>query len=177
MASQRRSNHAGIRWPHAIRAPPGANPLMTALLDPVDLFRSATPEARQTLSDRGRARTFHAGETLMRQGDISDAMHVILSGRVRVERAHSGEDAPILLAELGPNDVVGEIGVLDGGPRTATVTALEETRTLELHRTLLAVVLIQYPEIATDLLRKLSTRLRNTDEILDTLARDGAKRL
>jgi CRP/FNR family cyclic AMP-dependent transcriptional regulator len=150
---------------------------MTALLDPVDLFRSATPEARRTLSDRGRLRTFQPGQILMRQDDVSDAMHVILAGRVRVERTHSGEPAPMVLAELGPNEVVGEIGVLDGGPRTATVTALEETRTLELHRTLLAVVLIQYPEIATDLLRKLSARLRNTDEILDTLARDAANRL
>jgi CRP/FNR family cyclic AMP-dependent transcriptional regulator len=113
----------------------------------------------------------------MRQGDISDALHVILAGRVRVERTHSGDATPIELAELGANEVVGEIGVLDGGPRTATVTALEETRTLELHRTLLAVVLIQYPEIATDLLRKLSARLRSTDEILDTLARDAANRL
>jgi len=150
---------------------------MTALLDPVDLFRSATPDARRTLSDRGRVRTFQPGDILMRQGDLSDAMHVILTGRVRVERTHSGDVTPIELAELGVNEVVGEIGVLDGGPRTATVTALEETRTLELHRTLLAVVLIQYPEIATDLLRKLSARLRNTDEILDTLARDAANRL
>ena len=81
-----------------------------------------------------------------------------------------------MLAELGANDVVGEIGVLDGGARTATVTAVEQTRTLELHRTLLAVVLIQYPDVAAELLRTLSRRLRSTDEILDTLSRGNRDR-
>ena len=145
---------------------------MTVTLDAVGLFRTASPEARRTLGERGRFRTFAAGEALMRQGEDADAMHVILSGRVRVDRTAVGEPAPIVLAELGANDVVGEIGVLDGGPRTATVTALEQTRTLELHRTLLAVVLIQYPEIAADLLRTLSRRLRSTNEIVDAFARD-----
>jgi CRP/FNR family cyclic AMP-dependent transcriptional regulator len=109
----------------------------------------------------------------MRQGDDADVLQVILSGRVRVERSAGAGSAPIVLAELGANDVVGEMGVLDGGPRTATVTALEETRTLELHRTLLTVVLIQYPDIAADLLRTLSLRLRSTNELVDALARGG----
>jgi len=103
-------------------------------------------------------------------------MYVILSGRVRVDRDATGQTAPAVLAELGANDVVGEIGVLDGGARTATVTALEQTRTLELHRTLLSVVLLQYPDVAGELLRTLSRRLRSTDEILDTLAREHKDR-
>ena len=146
------------------------------MLDPVGLFQGTSPEARRTLSERGRVRTFEAGEVLMRQGEDADAMYVILAGRVRVERDAPGHSAPALLAELGANDVVGEIGVLDGGPRTATVTAVEQTRTLELHRTLLAVVLIQYPDVAGELLRTLSRRLRSTDEILDTLARQNKDR-
>ena len=144
---------------------------MAVMLDPVGLFRSTSPEARRTLSERGRLRTFEAGDVLMRQGEAADSMYVILSGRVRVDRDAPGQSVPALLAELGANEVVGEIGVLDGGARTATVTAIEETRTLELHRTLLAVVLLQYPDIAGELLRTLSRRLRSTDEILDTLAR------
>lgn len=149
---------------------------MAVTLDAVGLFRTSSPEARRTLGERGRLRTFEAGDALMRQGEDADAMHVILSGRVRVERTAAGESAPIVLAELGASEVVGEIGVLDGGPRTATVTALEETQTLELHRTLLAVVLIQYPDIAADLLRTLSRRLRSTDEIVDALGRGGTLR-
>jgi CRP-like cAMP-binding protein len=150
--------------------------MVTALLDPVGLFQGTSPEARRTLSERGRLRTFEPGEMLMRQGEESDTMYAILSGRVRVERDAPGQSAPALLAELGENEVVGEIGVLDGGPRTATVTAIEQTRTLELHRTLLAVVLLQFPDVAGELLRTLSRRLRSTDEILDTLARENKGR-
>ena len=149
---------------------------MAVMLDPVGLFKGTSPEARRTLSERGRLRTFEAGDLLMRQGEESDAMHVILSGRVRVDRDAPGQSAPAVLAELGANDVVGEIGVLDGGARTATVTALERTRTLELHRTLLSVVLLQDPDVAGELLRTLSRRLRSTDEILDTLAREHKDR-
>ena len=149
---------------------------MAVMLDPVGLFKSTSPDARRTLSERGRLRTFEAGDVLMRQGEEADAMYVILSGRVRVDRDATGQPAPAVLAELGPNDVVGEIGVLDGGARTATVTALEQTRTLELHRTLLSVVLLQYPDVAGELLRTLSRRLRSTDEILDTLAREHKDR-
>jgi len=149
---------------------------MAVMLDPVGLFQGTSPEARRTLSERGRLRTFKTGDVLMRQGEESDSMYVILSGRVRVDRDAPGQPGPARLAELGANDVVGEIGVLDGGARTATVTAMEETRTLELHRTLLAVVLLQYPDVAGELLRTLSRRLRSTDEILDTLARGNKGR-
>lgn len=147
---------------------------MALALDPVGLFRSVTPEARRTLSERGRPETFEPGDVLMRQGAEADAMYVILEGRVRVERTLT-DDPPAVLAELGPNEVVGEVGVLDGGARTATVTAIERTETLRLHRTPLAVVLIQFPDVATELLRTLSSRLRSTDEILDALAHGGTR--
>ena len=139
-------------------------------LDTVALFRSVSVEARSVLAERGRERLFQPGDVLMRQGDRAETMHVILSGRVRVSREQPGSAEAITLAELGPGSVVGEIGVLDGGPRTATVSALEATETLELHHTLLMVVLLQYPEVSAELLTTLSKRLRSTDQILDELA-------
>ncbi|TME92462.1 MAG: cyclic nucleotide-binding domain-containing protein [Chloroflexi bacterium] len=146
--------------------------LVARELDGVALFRTVSDEARRALVERGQVRTFAAGETLMRQGDPSDTMQVILSGRVRVERAGEGREGPLVLAELGPNEIVGEVGILDGGARTATVTALAPTRTLELHRTVIAVVLIQYPAVAADLLRTLSRRLRSADELAEHLSRE-----
>ena len=136
---------------------------MARELDGVALFRTVSDEARRALVERGQVRTFAAGETLMRQGDPSDTMQVILSGRVRVERAGEGRESPL---------IVGEVGILDGGARTATVTALAPTRTLELHRTVIAVVLIQYPAVAADLLRTLSRRLRSADELAEHLSRE-----
>jgi len=63
------------------------------------------------------------------------------------------------------------MGLLDGGPRSATVTAIEDTETLELHATVMAVVVMQYPLVAAALLRTLSRRLRSADELADALAR------
>jgi CRP-like cAMP-binding protein len=63
------------------------------------------------------------------------------------------------------------MGLLDGGPRSATVTATEDTETLELHSTVMAVVVMQYPQVAAALLRTLSRRLRSADELADALAR------
>ena len=144
-----------------------------ATLDGVALFGPIAADARRALADRGRIRDFAPGQALMRQGEASETMHVILSGRVGVERAGAQGAEPLFLAELGANEVVGEVGIFDGGPRTATVTAIDPTRTLELHRTALAVVLSQYPQVAAELLRTLSARLRNADELAEELSRRG----
>ncbi len=89
-------------------------------LDVLLLFSSGTAK-----------RQFPAGTVLMRQEGVGDCMHVIVSGRVRVEREEPDIKGPILLSELGPGDVVGEIGVVMGSGRTATVTAIEDTETVE----------------------------------------------
>ena len=145
------------------------------LLERVDLFRSIPPEGIAHLAERGTSRRFAAGEVLMRQDEASSTMFVILSGRVRVERALPSEGA-VGLAELGPGDVVGEMGLLDRAPRSATVTAIEPTQALEIHATALAFVLIEYPEVATALLRTLSHRLRTTDELVEEMSRRQAER-
>jgi CRP-like cAMP-binding protein len=145
---------------------------MPTQLAEVEIFRPLPENALEALAMRGQHRRYLAGEVLMRQGDASDVMHVVLTGGVRVEREQSGE-SNVLLAELGPNEVVGEMGVLDHAPRAATVTAIEPTETLELHATALAVVLIQHPEVATILLRTLSRRLRGADELVEQLARES----
>ena len=143
---------------------------MKSPLDGVALFKELPEPGLQMLAERGRPRHFAAGDVIMRQGDASDALHVVTRGRVRVEREQPAK-TPLLLAELGPGDVIGEMGLLDGGPRSATVTAVEDTDTLELHATVMAVVVMQFPQISAALLRTLSRRLRSADELADSLAR------
>jgi CRP/FNR family transcriptional regulator, cyclic AMP receptor protein len=143
---------------------------VTSPLARVALFKELPEPGLQMLAERGRPKHFATGDVIMRQGDPSDALHVITRGRVRVERQQEGK-APLVLAELEVGDVVGEMGLLDSAPRSATVTALEHTQTLEIHATVMAVVLMQYPEVAAALLRTLSRRLRNADELADDLAR------
>ena len=143
---------------------------MTSPLARVALFKELPEPGLQMLAERGRPKHFATGEVIMQQGAASDALHVITRGRVRVEREQPGEK-PLVLAELGVGDVIGEMGLLDNAPRSATVTALEHTQTLEIHATIMALVLMQYPQVASALLRTLSRRLRNADELADDLAR------
>ncbi len=64
-----------------------------------------------------------AGQVVVRQGDRADRFYVIASGRFRVTHAAGPGQPGLRLRELGPDDVFGEIGLLRGVPRTATVTA------------------------------------------------------
>jgi CRP/FNR family transcriptional regulator, cyclic AMP receptor protein len=143
---------------------------MASPLARVALFKELPEPGLQMLAERGRPKEFASGTVIMRQGDPSDALHVITRGRVRVERDQPGE-RPLVLAELGVGDVVGEMGLLDNAPRSATVTTLEDTETLEIHAAVMALVVMEFPQVAAALLRTLSRRLRSADELADALAR------
>jgi CRP-like cAMP-binding protein len=94
---------------------------------------------------------------LMAQGDRGTEMFVIASGRVRVER--DGER----INTLGPGDFFGEIALLDGGPRTATVTADEPTRLLVLTHREFHTMMEEFPEIAAEVLNALAHRIRRLE--------------
>jgi len=125
------------------------------------IFRGLPREALVRLLEVGHQRRFGAGSVLLRQGDPSDLLHVILRGRVRVEYAAPGHPTPLFLRELGPGEVVGEMGLLDNAPRSATVTAIDPVTTPELGFPAMAVTAVQHPHVAAALLRTLSQRLRN----------------
>ncbi len=144
---------------------------VSPLLSQVDLFKVIPLHGLMDLARRGRMRRFTADSQLMRQGDMSDCMYIVAKGRVRVERNHPDLTEPLVLAELGPGDVVGEMGVLDDEPRSATVTALEDTEAIELDASALAEALARFPEAASVMLRVLSRRLRTTDELLELARR------
>jgi CRP-like cAMP-binding protein len=71
----------------------------------------------------------------------------------------------LLLAQLGPGEIVGEMGVLDGAPRSATVIAIEDTEAVELGAPTVTETILQHPDVSLELLRMLSRRLRSTDEL------------
>ena len=149
---------------------------MATILSRVELFRPLPEEAQEALAARGARRRFAQGAVLMRQGDPSLSLYVILSGRVCVERT-TESGTSLTLAELGPDELVGEMGVLDGEPRTATVTALADTETLELQASALAIALLESPAVSSGLLRLLSRRLRSTDELIDRISQERRRLL
>lgn len=98
------------------------------------------------------------GETLYRQGDAGDDMHIVLTGRLEVQV--EGEDGALrVLAHPQPGDVVGEIALLAGSPRAATVVAVRDTTLGALPRSALEALLADDPGIFSRVARMIVTRL------------------
>jgi CRP/FNR family cyclic AMP-dependent transcriptional regulator len=98
-----------------------------------------------------------AGAVLMKQGESGTDMMVIVSGAVAVER--DGER----LNTLGAGDFFGEIALVDGGPRTASVTAAEPTRLLVISHRDFHSLMEEFPEIAAQVLNALAHRIRRLE--------------
>jgi CRP-like cAMP-binding protein len=140
-----------------------------AMLTQLDLFQALPEQGIAKLPAHARRRHFPASSILMRQGDESESAFILLTGRVKVERSHPNLKDHLVLAEIGPGEVVGELGMLEQERRSATVTALEDTEALELPAPLLSELLSQFPSMSNTLLRTLSRRIRSTDELLDVV--------
>ena len=143
---------------------------MLTQLTQIPLFQGLPPDGLSRLAEQGHQRVFAHGTPLIRQGDIGDSLHIILKGRVRVELVHPQLIEPVVLADLGPGEVVGELGLLDGEPRSATATAVGEVDTFEVEAPTLAQTVHDYPETAGTLRRVLSPHLRTVDELIEHLA-------
>ena len=85
------------------------------------------------------------GEVIVKQGDPGDSMFIISTGEVRATVDKQGQDIPV--ATLKDGDFFGEMAVLSGEPRTATVTAVKNTELLELNRENLTVICTRHPEV------------------------------
>ncbi len=97
------------------------------------LFRSLTPGQRDALLDRFELMIAPEGEVIIREGEVGDTLYIIKSGEVEVsKRGETGER--IVLARLKEGDFFGEVALITGKPRTATVTALRPTRLMRLSK-------------------------------------------
>lgn len=130
-------------------------------------FADAIPTAGlASLAQESRRLLLSAGECLIRQGDRSDSLYVVLRGRVQVERVAPGDKHPTVLAALGPGEVVGEVGAVRGTPRTAAVVAIEPTEALEVDLSALAMLALGFPDVVDQLQRTMRARQRANRELL-----------
>lgn len=120
-----------------------------ALLGQVGLFRAFDAAERAELSATMRAREVEAGQVVVRQGDPGDFLYVLAEGILDVE-IDRGEETPIR-ARIAPGEVFGEVSLLTGQNRTATVTAALDSVVFEIHREDLEPILRQRPAIADGL--------------------------
>jgi small-conductance mechanosensitive channel len=125
------------------------NSTREALLSQVDLFRVFDAGERAELASKMRCLELAAGQTVVRQGDTGDFLYILGEGILNVEIDRDG-DARIR-DSIAPGEVFGEISLLTGAQRTATVTAALDAVVYEIHREDLDPILRRRPEIAEGL--------------------------
>jgi CRP/FNR family transcriptional regulator/CRP/FNR family cyclic AMP-dependent transcriptional regulator len=118
-------------------------------------------------------RTYQVGEEIVTEGSTGLGLFVVTDGRVEVIKGF-GEDR-VVLAELGPGDIIGEMALIDDQPRSATIHTLEPTSCLLITRSSFQSLVDQEPDIAWCIVPTLATRVRALQEEL--IAGQGAVRL
>lgn len=136
----------------------------------VPLFQGLNSEDYATVCMAMVQRRFSAGETILyEEDDETQTFFIIATGRVNVVVLTS-EGKQTILATLRPGDFFGEMAILDGEPRSASVVAAEECELYMLYRRQFLEILNTYPKITVQLLVAMSRRLRRSNRQINTLS-------
>ena len=130
-----------------------------------DVIGSTDTTIIQQIVDRAQWHRLEAGEVLFQQGDPSDAAYFIVSGRLLVVMDVEGEAAR-MVRELGRGEIVGELGLLDSAPRSATVRAIRDTTLATFPTSLFEELVTQHPGLMLGVARGILTRLRRPPQRL-----------
>ncbi|WP_035692888.1 cyclic nucleotide-binding domain-containing protein [Azospirillum halopraeferens] len=150
-------------------------PAPRGVLDGIALFDRFSAEERDAVAARGRVVTVDPGTVLVREGEEGDALYVLLDGVVRILRRDPAGHA-VEVARRHPGDCFGEIALIDGGPRSATVVAATPLRLFVLERTQFLDLVVPSPELLAKLMRELCRKLRDASDRLAREDLDGRMR-
>lgn len=130
-----------------------------ALLERTTLFGGLGDRALASIAVEANERTFKKGEVIFHENQPGDAFYVVAEGSLKVfVTSTRGEE--MVLVTLREPDVLGEVALLDGGPRSASAQALESTRLLAFARSKMLGLMHRDPAIAEGLLRSVGGTLR-----------------
>jgi CRP-like cAMP-binding protein/small-conductance mechanosensitive channel len=151
----------------------GENEVHEAISE-ASLFRKAlSPAERETLATHCKPVELQKGSLLMRQGDSAVSMFIVMEGAVSVAiKTATGEQHEVAVSAAG--DVVGEMSLMTGAPRTATVTALTRVRVLEITRETIDEMLKKNPELFERFSRVLAQRQLEIDALANRKVDKGA---
>ena len=166
-----------IPYPHEVQVPytppppPAEDPAdaRARWLGGVDLFAPLAPEERQRLAEGARTLLYAPGETILRAGAEGGSMFVVLRGRVEIRVVREGRR--VRVGEVGTGEVIGEMSLLTGEPRSADVRAVGEVELVEVRRAEMKDLLAQNAALAEAFAAEASLRLAQR---ADALAEDEA---
>lgn len=149
--------HAHVERARAERKREDTGREIETVLARLDILSALDGPERARLAREAPCVRYAAGEDIVRKDDPGDSLFVILEGRCVVERRTPGDERPA--PELAPGDCFGEMSLLTGEPRSATVRATTETLVLRVGKTCFAGILGRHPDLAARLADIMTRRL------------------
>ncbi|MFP5299353.1 MAG: cyclic nucleotide-binding domain-containing protein [Actinomycetota bacterium] len=134
----------------------------TEALRAVPLFAGLTDKELKQIAQQTKEVSFPAGTAICTEGEKAVGMHVVLDGETKVQIGGRTR------RRMGPGSFFGEVAILDGGPRSATVIAETDVRTIALPFWNFKNVLKENPKIALKMLEEVASRLRETGTDLNS---------
>jgi CRP-like cAMP-binding protein len=143
----------------------------------IPIFQKLDSREREKLDKIVTRQHYARGAVVFFEGDASDSLQLVLSGSVKVyQTSEAGREK--ILNILGPREIVGELAMLDGQPRSATVAAMEDTEMLSISRRDFQALAAEHPEFLWKVIEALCERLRRAgDDVMDLSFRGVPYRL
>jgi signal transduction histidine kinase len=135
-----------------------------ALLRRVPLFAALADDDLDWIARACQTVDLDPGDALAAEGDEGEALFVITDGELEVVKRSRSADVP--LARLGPGEIVGEMAVLEGSPRNATIRAVATSRVIAIGREVVLELVRTRPSAAMSIIRTVTGRLRSTEALL-----------
>ena len=139
------------------------------VLQMVPMFKDVELARLKLLAFASERLSFGQGELLFERGDPSDSAFVILNGTAEVRLATP--TGPLVVAKIGQNAIVGEMGVLRDAPRSATVAAATDLVALRISREVFIGMIREFPSMSLAMMRDLAERLEATNAKVAALSR------
>jgi len=140
----------------------------------VPIFSDLPEEVIDQVVMVGNKKTYTKESVILVEEEVGTALFVIIKGKVKVSRS-SADGREVILSILGDSDFFGEMSILDGMNRSATVVALDDTELFIIQRKEFIDLLNKHPEITIALLSELTQRLRNADMKIKALSLKDAE--
>ena len=140
-----------------------------AFLRRVPLLSSLSEAQIDLLAAGSVRRNYPRGRTIVAEGEPSQSLYILLSGRAKVQRSDS-EGKEVILAILGAGEFFGEMSLIDDAPRSASVITIEASDFMAINKDSFKSMMMQSTEVCLAVMKGLVKRLREADKKIETLA-------
>lgn len=138
-------------------------------LQSIPLFEDLSVKALHAIESNVVKRRFAQGDVIFREGDPGEVLYIVKYGQVRIYVSGGSYETSVILFGR-PGDIFGELAIVDGLPRSASATAIQDTLVYTVERHDFRTLMRRYPQLALNFMKLLSVRVRYNTRKVNSLA-------